>query len=184
MLEDVLDLADTLARNGHENAAVAALTGALEGGCDAAPIRLRLGRMFRARGRHADARDHLARCAALDPGCAEAFRLLAELALEQGDLVAAELMIRDALAIAPEHPRAVDLAEQIGHQRRPPRRQSFGSYLVKVGLLAPHELHAAMDYHRRSQVRVGDAARALGLASGPKLEWAALAYHAGWSQAA
>src|SRR5262245_38039948 len=109
VLEDVLAVADALTRNGHDNAAVAALTGALEGGCDVAPIRLRLGRVFFASGRHADAGQHLARCAALDPRCDEAFRLLAEIALEQGDLVAAEVMIRDALALAPGQPRAIDL---------------------------------------------------------------------------
>jgi tetratricopeptide (TPR) repeat protein len=183
-LDDILALADDLYAHGHHEAVVAALIGAIESGHDAAPVRLLLARCLLATDNRDIAKLHLSRCISLDPGCGAAFRLLAEIAMQHGDPAAAEVLIHDALESDPADPRSLDLAERIDHDIRPPRRRAFGSYLVHIGVLAPHELHAAMDYHRRLSVRVGDAARALGLASGPKLEWAALAYHAGWRRAA
>ena len=53
----------------------------------------------------------------------------------------------------------------------------FGRYLVDIGALTPRQLRAALDYHRRSGVRLGAAAVALGFLSEPSVEWAARDYH-------
>lgn len=57
-------------------------------------------------------------------------------------------------------------------------RTGFGQYLLKIGVLTPMQLQAALAYHRSARVRVGCAAVALGFVSEPKVEWAAHAYHA------
>ena len=57
------------------------------------------------------------------------------------------------------------------------QRERFGRYLVHIGALTPLQLRAALDYHRRSGVRLGAAAVALGFLSEPRVEWAAHDYH-------
>lgn len=54
----------------------------------------------------------------------------------------------------------------------------FGQYLVDAGIMSLLELKAALAYHRSTGVRFGRAAVVLGFVSEPKLEWAAVAYHA------
>jgi hypothetical protein len=56
-------------------------------------------------------------------------------------------------------------------------RNLFGHYLVDIGALTALQLTAALDYHRRSGVRVGAAAVALGFVSAESVEWAAHAFH-------
>lgn len=56
-------------------------------------------------------------------------------------------------------------------------RGRFGSYLVRVGVLSPPQLSAVLAHHQQTGHRVGSAAVDLGFVSGPKVEWAALAYH-------
>jgi tetratricopeptide (TPR) repeat protein len=53
----------------------------------------------------------------------------------------------------------------------------FGHYLVDIGALTPLQLRATLDYHRRSGLRVGAAAVALGFVSESSVEGAAHAYH-------
>lgn len=55
----------------------------------------------------------------------------------------------------------------------------FGAYLVRVGVLSDSQLERALLHHHASGLRIGSAAVALGFASEPKVEWAALAYHGG-----
>lgn len=57
------------------------------------------------------------------------------------------------------------------------RRNGFGKYLVRVGILTSTQLSAVLGYQHRNGGRIGDAAVALGFISEPKIEWAALAYH-------
>jgi tetratricopeptide (TPR) repeat protein len=53
----------------------------------------------------------------------------------------------------------------------------FGRYLVAIGALTAVQLHAALDYHRRSGIPLGAAAVALGFASAPSVEGAVHAFH-------
>ena len=73
-------------------------------------------------------------------------------------------------------PRAPRFA--LGTDYSPPSaRNLFGHYLVDIGALTSLQLRAALDYHRRSGVRVGAAAVALGFVTEQNVEWAAHAFH-------
>ena len=168
-------------------------------------LRVLLAQSLIALRRDGDARRELRRGLKTAPRCSAAYRLLGELALERAELESARMFFREVLRLdagdaeatrllgvvetlsapaavdsdpppfAAEPPRATPAAE-------PPRRDAesspgFGDYLVQVGMLTAAELREVLAYHSYTGVRVGGAAVALKYASGPKVEWAALAYH-------
>jgi len=82
---------------GRHHAAVVALAGAtLEDDPTDVPLRVELARALVGLKRDAEAQFHLSRCVELDTTCADAFRVLAEIAVLRQDARAAELFLRDA----------------------------------------------------------------------------------------
>ncbi len=96
-----------------------------------------------------------------------------------GEYDAAAAELHDGMPRAPRLALGTDYTPQ--RLRRPPTSadpaDQFGRYLVDIGALTPVQLYAALDYHRRAGVTVGDAAVALGFASAPSVEGAAHAFH-------
>ncbi len=92
----VLHLATELLVAHRFGAVVALCQSALSAGADDAPTRLLLSRALLALDRYSEARIQLSRCAAIDPGCAETYRLLARVATRCHDHGAARLFHREA----------------------------------------------------------------------------------------
>ena len=107
--ETLVQARDLTARRQYQ-AAVDLCTRALAKLGEDSSIRQARARALMAQKRHVEARRDLDLCLKLQPGAAEARRMLTELALRRGDLETAVRHLNDALRLDATHPRALELS--------------------------------------------------------------------------